>query len=120
MSVRALDTNGDWLFGKGQNDLLRQKAEVAQDISTRLNSYLGDCFFDIQAGIDWFNEMGGKDLNGLDRSIRSVISNTDNVISILALSFVVDENRRLVATYTVNSVFGIINGSTSQDASIAQ
>jgi hypothetical protein len=68
--VRQIDDDGDWLFGKGQNDYVRANTSVVQNINTRLGSFLGDCFFDLGAGIDWFNLLGTKDQVALNLSIR--------------------------------------------------
>ncbi len=37
MRVRALDVNGDFTYGKGQNDYLTGNAAVGQSIKTRLS-----------------------------------------------------------------------------------
>lgn len=52
MIVRALDINGDWTFGQGKGNYLTNQAAIAQNVQTRLLSFLGDCFFDPTAGIN--------------------------------------------------------------------
>ena len=86
MRVRELDSDHDWTFGKGQNNYLRDLKAIMQNIDTRLNSFLGDCFFDNGAGIDWFNLLGGKDQLALNLSISTVILNTQDVTGLLRLS----------------------------------
>ena len=71
MRVRAIDDDGDWFFGKGQNDYKTQKSGVAQEIRTRLSSFYGDCFFDTEAGIDWFNLLGGRDKLAIQISVSA-------------------------------------------------
>ena len=51
MKVRALDESGDWTFGKGENNYYSANDAIAQNIKTRLYSFLGDCFFDLSANI---------------------------------------------------------------------
>lgn len=101
MRVRAIDVDHDWLFGKGQNDYLTGVNAVAQNINTRLNSFLGDCFFDNGAGIDWWNLLGAKDQLVLNLAISAVILNTQDVTSLVQLNIVLDVTRRLTVTYTV-------------------
>lgn len=111
MIVRALDVNGDWTFGKGQNNYVANNKAIQQNIATRLQSFLGNCFFAIDAGIDWFNLLGSKNQIALELAVRSTILNTENVTGIVDISINLEENtRRINMTYTVNTVYSTING----------
>lgn len=113
MRVRAIDANGDWTFGKGQNDYLLNKKAVEQNIKTRLQEFIGDCFWNLGAGVDWFTYLGGKDEITLNLSISSVIGNTTYVVSFTLVS--VNLNRRtrnITITYTANTAFGLIQNDT--------
>lgn len=103
MRVRALDVNGDWTFGKGQNDYLTGIPALAQNIKTRLSSFLNDCFFNLNFGIDWFNLLGSKNETGLNLAIASMLLNTQNVSGILELSINVDNNRVITIQYAVQT-----------------
>lgn len=116
MIVRALDINGDWEFGKGKNDYKRDIKALTQTIKTRCLSFLGDCFFDMTAGIDWFNLLGGKDQNALELAISSTILNTPNVTGLLQLSLSVSPTRRISITYRVQSTLGETGESFQYDA----
>jgi hypothetical protein len=94
MSTRALDSNGDWTFGSGINNYLTGNAEVAQNIKTRLQCFLGDCFFDTGMGVDWFNLLGSKQQVALQLSIAAVILNTQYVTGGLQLSVSYNEKTR--------------------------
>ena len=113
-SVRALDSNHDWTFGRGLSNYVRDQASVEQDLNTRLNSFLGDCFFDIAAGIDWFNLLGTKNTLGMDLALKTLILNTDSVTGLIELSFTIDNNRKLTATYTVSTTYTVLQGSLTQ------
>ena len=115
MRVRALDVNNDWTFGRGQNDYKRDLQAVAQDIQTNLSSFLGDCFFDLGSGIDWFNLLGGKDLVALNLAVSAAILNTQNVTGLLQLSVVVTPERLLVVTYQVQTTYSILGGNFQFD-----
>ena len=105
--VRALDSVGDWTFGKGQNDYKSNIDAVTQNISTRLKSFLGDCFFATTAGIDWFNFLGGKDQIALNLAINATILNTTNVTGILQTSINLDEVTRVFSVaYNAQTSFG--------------
>lgn len=115
MRVRALDENHDWLFGKGQNDYLIANAAIVQNINTRLSSFLGDCFFDQGAGIDWFNLLGAKDQTTLNLSISAVILNTQNVTGILQLSADLSSARVFTVRYKVQTTFSTAAGIFQYD-----
>lgn len=106
MIVRALDSNGDWTFGKGQNDYKSANNAVAQNIQTRLLSFLGDCFFDVTAGIDWFNLLGGKDQLALNLAVSATILNTENVTGILQLFLTFTPRTRSISIqYQVQTIY---------------
>jgi hypothetical protein len=110
MIVRSLDVNGDWTFGKGRNDYLVNNKAIVQTIGTRLNSFLGDCFFALDAGIDWFNLLGTKNQVALELAVRSVILNTPGVTKLVALDISLDDTTRLITMkYTVETVYTVIN-----------
>jgi hypothetical protein len=57
-------------------------------------------FFDLGAGIDWFNLLGAKDQVALNLSISAVILNTLNVTGILQLSASLSANRIFTVSNT--------------------
>lgn len=106
--VRALDVNHDWEFGKGRNDYKRNKIAVIQDIDTRLSCFLGDCFFDTGAGINWFTFLGSKDQISLNLAVSAVILNTPDVVSLIQLSINLDHvTRKITITYVAFTSFGL-------------
>jgi hypothetical protein len=119
MIVRSLDGIGDWRFGKGKNDYLANNKAIVQNIGTRLNSYLGDCFFALDAGLDWFNLLGSKNQLALELAVRSVILNTRDVTAIIDVSIVLAENtRQITMRYTVETVYTAIgNGGAITSSS---
>ncbi len=115
MRVREIDSDHDWLFGKGQNDYLTANAAIVQNINTRLSSFLGDCFFDLSAGIDWWNLLGGKDQVSLNLSISAVILNTQNVTGIKQLSVSLSTVRNLTVRYKVQTTYSSASGLFQYD-----
>lgn len=114
MIVRALDVNGDWEFGKGRNNYKRNRDAVAQNLQTRLLSFIGDCFFQTNAGIDWFNLLGSKNQVGLNLAVNATILNTLYVTEMKQLSSVLNTARLLRLTYTVDTSFGLIVNATTE------
>ncbi len=109
MIVRALDAEHEWTFGRGKNNYLTGNPAIGQMIRTRLLSFLGDCFFDLEAGIDWWERLGGKSQPALNFDIKSVIINTEGVVGIEEESQVYDPVTRLYAP--IYSVTTIIEGN---------
>lgn len=105
MIIRQLDEDGDWTFGKGKNNYVKNNEAVVLNINTRLGSHLGDCFFDLGAGIDWFNFLGSKDQTALNLAIAAVILNTADVTGILQLVLRLSESRNFTVTYRVQTVY---------------
>ena len=91
MIVRGLDDKHDWLFGNGKQDYRVNEKAIEQDCKTRLLSFLGDCFFDTTAGIDWWNLLGRGTEEQLLTAIRGVILNTEGVKGINSVEIEVDD-----------------------------
>lgn len=112
--VRSIDSAGDWNFGKSLNNYLSQNDAVKQNIKTRLLEFLGNCFFNMTAGIDWLNFLGGtKNELALNLNISSVILNTQYVTGLLQLSISLTENRKFSVTYQVQTSYSL-TGDTFQ------
>ncbi len=113
MRVRALDANKDWTFGQGQNNFFSNNAAIVQNIRTRLLMFLGDCFFDLGAGIDWINLLGSKNQVALNLAISTTILNTENVVGIRQLTTDFNSNtRNFSVSYTVQTVYSTIITNT--------
>lgn len=105
MIVRALDQDHDWLFGKGKNDYLTLNPAIAQNINTKLLSFLGDCFFDVLAGIDWFNLLGGKSQVAIAVAVRATILNAFGVLTLTELEVILDAARLETLEYDVTTIY---------------
>lgn len=112
MIVRAVDGNNDWTFGKGKNDYVSANKAIEQDIQTRLQSFLGDCFFALDAGLDWFNLLGSKNQLALELAVRASILNTEGVTGIVNVVINLEPStRRIDMKYTVNTIYTVVNAS---------
>ena len=111
MRFRNLDENGDWCFGKGRNSYLINDRALMMNIRTRLLSFLGDCFFDTEAGIDWWTFLGGKDLKSLLASVQRVVLRSSQVKKIVDLDYTLT-NRVLSIRLSVEFADGQILSDT--------
>ena len=106
ITQRGLDATGDWLFGKGQQDYASGNAAIALSIQTRLNSFLGDCFFAVDDGLDWFNLLGINNQLAIQLAVSACILNTNGVTGIQQLALALNRvNRSISITYSVTTIY---------------
>ena len=109
MTFRNLDPSGDWTFGQGRQNYLRDQDAVKLNIATRLRSFLNDCFWDLQAGVDWWNLLGVRNPAAQTNIIiqtRSVLGNSYGVVRINSVTASTDHTtRRLTVRYDVDTIF---------------
>lgn len=98
-SVRALDANGEPLWGNGQGNFLYDLDAVAQTIMTRLKSFQGEWWADLTDGLPLFQSILGSN-NG----------KKTNVISLL-----IQEN--ILGFQPAGLVTGVFNVSSTYNAS---
>jgi len=111
MIVRSLDDDHDWNFGKGRQDYLGGVEAIMQMIETRLYEFLGDAFFAMQEGIDWFNLLSGNTKLELDLVISARILNTAGVTGIQQLSSDLNRTTRsLTVSYQVQTIYSTAYG----------
>ena len=87
MIIRAVRKNEkgqeEFCFGHGFTDYKHELACVKQDIETALLEFKNDCFFDLEAGIDWRTRLGSYGQKEyLDEDIQTIVSNRNGVINI--------------------------------------
>lgn len=104
MRVRAITGDREWTFGKGKQGYKVDEEAIAQNVQTRIMSFFGDCFFDLRAGIDWWNLLGVGTREELLKAIQSVILNTNGVVGINSVD-VYTRDRVLNVTYDIRTIF---------------
>ena len=109
MTTRAIDSNSNWQFGNSFTNYKTDLEELKQNIITSLRSWKGDCFFDLEAGVDWYNILGSYDQDDyLKDNVINVVQNIDGVININNYEATLDENRKITVNLTINTVYGTI------------
>lgn len=105
--VRGIDSTGDWLYGKSQQDYKSANNAIMQNIQTRLLSFLGDCFFAIDDGLDWWNLLGQRNnAIAIQLAVNACIINTEGVTSFLQSSLNISAEQRTISiTYSVTTIY---------------
>lgn len=104
MATRALDQNSDYSFGKGKSNYLKKSDEIKQNISTRINSWVGDCFFALDEGVDWNTYLENGNAKLLGEDIQRVIVQTYGVGRLESFSYSL-EDRIFKAEYTIIDIY---------------
>lgn len=104
--IRNLTSEHDWTFGRGKGNYLTESKEVMLNIKTRLLSFLNDCFFATNEGIDWWNLLGNKNTReDIIVSCRKTINATDGVRKLTELD-IFEVDRKLTINYNVETIYG--------------
>lgn len=107
MVVRAIDENGDWQFGNGIANYKDKQEEIKQNIITTLRSWKNDCFFDMEAGVDWYNLMGSRGREeDLKNDIIKNIMSVNGVVNIINYESFLNENREININIRLNTIYG--------------
>jgi hypothetical protein len=107
MKTRALDADHDWQFGRGLQSYKSDLDALKQSILTRLMQWKNNCFFAMDDGVDWANELdiGTKDV--LDLDIKRVILQTGGVLRIDEYSSTLDTDLRAVTiSCQIQTIYG--------------
>jgi hypothetical protein len=105
MTFRNLDANHDWTFGSGRSNYVSENQEIALNLKTRILSFLGDCFFATNEGIDWFNLLDYHYQDRLENAVQEVIKNTDGVTGINSVDLIVNADRQIRISYDVQTIY---------------
>jgi len=102
---RQLDTNHDWTFGNNLSNYLDEQKEIALNLKTRILSFLGDCFFATDEGIDWWNLLDYRYQDRLENAVQNVIKNTPGVTAINSIDILLGANRKITIQYDIQTIY---------------
>ena len=105
MTFRNLDEKHDWTFGTGQNNYVRDEQEIILNLETRILSFLGDCFFATNEGIDWWNLLDRNKLDKLEYAVQDVIIKTPGVNGVNSVDAILGATRKLTLNYDIQTIF---------------
>ena len=105
MIFRAIDAQNDWKFGHGLSDYFQNQDAVEANIRTRLQSWVGNCFFALQDGVDWRARLDTGQKSNLINELKTVILSSFGVVAVISIDGVFDGVTR---AFTVNAVIQTI------------
>ena len=108
MKIRKIDAEGDWMWGKGMSSYAVDEAAIEQNVKTRILSWVGDCFFDMQAGIDYKNRIDVRQQQALADDIRALILQSFGVwgAGSVDVNFVGNTRAITIGYNAVETIFG--------------
>ena len=111
MRVSGLDSDRDWRFGKGRAAYKTNAKAIKQNVQTRLRSFLGDWYLDVDVGVNWIELLGNLGTEKrIIRAVESTVMQTDGVLSIQELKIIRrDSNRGVKIKIKYTDVFSPSN-----------
>lgn len=103
MITRALTANLDWTYGNGQQNYLRGESALEQNIVTTVQSWVGDCYFNLAFGVDWYNRLDVGQQKNLVQEIKQVVANCSGVVGVVSI------NGNFVGTTRAETIMAVIN-----------
>ena len=96
----------DWTFGQGYSGYAQNQQALALNIQTLVLSWVGDCFFSLQTGINWKALLNIGQQANLNAALQNLLSGAYGVMNVVDASVVVNPTTRMaIATYTVATVY---------------
>lgn len=107
MIFRNLDRNGDWTFGKGKNNYVKLNEAIGLNIKTRLQSWLNDCFFALNEGVDWRNRLGSTNQRLLlEQDLKRIVLQSEGVTGLLDFQSAVN-NRNISVYFSIETIYSL-------------
>lgn len=108
MIIRNSTPSGDFVFGKGLSDYLKNQNAILHNVKTRLLQWKGDCFYAIAEGVDYNNLLDVGTKNLLDSDVKRIILQSEGVIKINSFESVLDNSVRAYSGQaTITTIFGV-------------
>lgn len=99
---------GNFTFGKGKSDYLRDLDAVLGNIEGRLLSWVGDCFFSPAEGVDYNTYLDKNTEQLLIADQKRVILQSEGVIKIISYESSLDRNTRgFTAQTEISTIYGV-------------
>lgn len=105
MRIRLVDSENDWMFGRGHQNYAKEALSVMYNVKTKLQSWIGDCFFDAFEGIDWQNRIGRYGQGStLKNEIQQKIVSVPGVLSIDYIN-ISGGREQVTCDYSINTIY---------------
>ena len=107
MIFRGIDSENDWMFGKGKSDYFKDEKALEANVKTRIMSWLGNCFFSPDEGVDWKNLLDADQQESLNDAVKTEILQSYGVIGVTDVSAeFVSSTRNFQVTYIMDTIYG--------------
>lgn len=114
MRYRALDSDGDYQFGRAGLYLTDSPEAVRQAIITRLRLQTGEWFVDTTAGTPYKTQVLGYSTQPTrDIVMKERIVDTAGVRTLLSYSSSLNSSRLFTVNATVDTIYGAVSVTTS-------
>lgn len=106
MKISNLTADGDFTFGAGAQNYLTGQRAIALDIKTFLLLWVGNCFWALQAGINWRQYLDKNQEAKLLAALQAGILARFGVMGINQLSVrLAPVTRHLTVSYDVSTIY---------------
>lgn len=106
MIFRQITADGDWTFGAGLGNYASNEQAINLNIKTSLLSWVGDCFFALQFGVDWVRLLDTGQQANLQTALKTMILSLYGVVDVTeVIAFFDPMTRRLSVQYSVTTIF---------------
>lgn len=106
MIIRATTTTNDWQFGRGLNSYFFNEAAIEANIRTKLLEWVGNCPFNLLAGIDWRNRLDYGQQANLVVEMKQLVLQCYGVVSILTFQADFNASTRFESiTMTLQTIY---------------
>lgn len=106
MIIRKITAENDWTFGHGLSNYATDEAAINENIQTRLLSWLNDCFFALQEGVDWRSRLDARQEQPLLDELKANILQSFGVVGINSVQSIFDSTTRSIRiVYDIQTIF---------------
>lgn len=106
MIIRKIDGENDWTFGKGLSNYATDELAIDENVKTRILSWVGDCFFAPNEGVDWKSRLDVGQKAALEQELRAMILNSYGVVEVNSATVNFNGRTRLFAVkYNIRTFF---------------
>lgn len=103
---RSLDASHDWNFGQGLQSYVTGEQAIGLNIQTRILSFLGNCFFDTLAGINWLIYFGTPgQTQQILLSVQACILQSYGVTKVNQVTLNESATKQITLTFNIYDIF---------------
>ena len=107
MTFRGEVATDDWAFGRGKQSYLSENYAIIKEVETKLRMFYSECFFDPEAGVDWFNLLGQKNQDIVVLAIKREINSCYGVTAVTDVRYSLDTSRNMTIRYWINTIYSV-------------